>query len=365
MITARKKSIRDLLITDDKRLEIIFLALMGTLILAAVLFLFVFFFPSKQPQNSDIASVPTCGDGSFYNTCSLDKPYYCNNGTLISNVLECGCPSSTVKQANSCVSKYQTAPKTINLGYVLDGGNGSINFVVYQGLVNYLSTLPESIVYTDGQQPNRADFTLMRLNEPNQKVLLEPLVKDIENLAPNDKVNQARIAISLVQNIPWGSSEKQVSFAGVSANYSRYPYQVLYDTQGLCSEKSELLAFILKDIGYGVVLFYYPVENHEAVGIKCPVQYSLGGTGYCFVETSGPAIISDSNLKYANGELLNSTPQVILISNGISLPDNLTEYQDAKTMDSLMSRRLLDPISENEFKQLEIRYGLGKVYNLN
>lgn len=25
----------------------------------------------------------TCGDGTFYGTCSLEKPYYCSNGILM------------------------------------------------------------------------------------------------------------------------------------------------------------------------------------------------------------------------------------------------------------------------------------------
>lgn len=332
-------------------------------ILAFIVFFFIFFIPSYN-SNLNMVTFPKCGDGSFYNSCSLEKPYYCSNGSLIKNSSVCGCPNSFSKSDNSCISTYQSLPKVSNFSYVLDGTNGSINFTSYGGFVRYLLTLPDSITYTNGQQPLRSDFILMRLNEPNQESLLTPIIKQIQNLAPDSQVNQARIAISYVQNIPWGSSGRVIDFGNTLVDYSRYPYQVLYDNQGLCGEKSELLAFILRDLGYGVALFYYPSENHEALGIKCPVKYSLDGTGYCFVETSGPSIISDSSLKYAGGVTLTSTPQVIIISDGISLPDNMDEYGDAKVMDSLSNRTNLDPISGIRLNQLEQKYGLSKIYNI-
>jgi hypothetical protein len=323
------------------------------------------FLISTYSSNKPLTAVPTCGDGTFYSTCSLDKPYYCNDGTLIENVSACTCPSQLSQSGNSCVSIYQSGQESSAFNYVLNGQNGSINVSLYKGLTTYLSILPKAINYNNGQPPMRADFKLLRINEPNQEVLIQPLIKEIQNLAPDDKVTQARIAISLVQNIPWGTSGKEVTFGGQTIVNSRYPYEVLYDNQGLCGEKSELLAKLLKDIGYGVALFYYPTENHETLGIKCPIEESLNGTGYCFVETSGSSIISDSSLIYSGGVMLSSSPEVILISNGISLPSGLPEYHDADVLASLRSKGSLGPINSYTFRQLENKYGLSKVYNID
>ncbi len=335
------------------------------LIFAAIIgiaFLLIFIFGWKIGQ---IAVIPTCGDSSFYDTCSLDKPYYCSGGTLIENVSACSCPSYLSKSDNSCISDYQSGQKLLNLPYILNGNNGSVNFTVYNGLVTYLSTLPKTIVYRNGQQPIHSDFKLLRINEPNQNALMMDLVKKIENLAPTDKVTQARIAISLVQNIHWGASGNEIGFGGgQTVGTSRYPYEVLYDNSGLCGEKSELLAEILRKIGYGVVLFYYPNENHETLGIKCPVEESLGGTGYCFVETSGPSIVSDSSMEYSGGIKLSSSPEVILISEGIALPSGLYEYRDAKVLAGLRNKESLGPINSFTFRQIEKKYGLSKVYNI-
>lgn len=343
-----------------KSFKIYFFIILGLIVAIAVLFLLLLL-----GGKSKAAPTPLCGDGSLYRTCSIDKPYYCNNGTLITNVSSCGCPSGIKENGTKCVYQYQTGGKNSSFYYILDGKSGTINLTLYYGLVNYFSTVSESINYAPGQVPQRSDFTFVRINNQDQYYLLEPLVKEIQNMAPESKTDQARIAISLVQNIPWGSSGKTIQVSPeTSVGYSRYPYQVLYDDQGLCGEKSELLAFILRDIGYGVALFYYPNQDHEALGIKCPLDESLNDTGYCFVETSGPSIITDNNLVYAGGIRLNSTPQLIVLANGISLPENLPEYNDAKKLESLQHRFFLGPIASYELNKLKNKYGLAESYNL-
>ncbi len=353
MIEGEEKGIKKFF-SREKIWLFVILGIIAVFILLALLF----------PSSSRVNALPTCGDGSFYDTCSLDKPYFCSDGVLVENVSVCGCPDYLAKSGNSCISAYQSEQKSLSLHYTINGKNGSIDFTVYKGLIDYLSALPETIVYHGGQQPVRADFKLMRINEPNQEAMIKPLIKEIENLAPDDKIAQARIAVSIVQNIPWGSSEEEVTFEDQAVGNSRYPYEVLYDNQGLCGEKSELLAEILRDLDYGTALFYYPLENHETLGIKCPAENSLGGTGYCFVETSGPSIISDSSIEYSGGIKLSSSPEVILISNGISLPSGLYEYDDAKVMANLRNKKNLWLFSSYTLSQLEKKYGLSKVYNI-
>ncbi len=43
-------------------------------------------------QHSGTYIVPPCSDGTPYNECSSNKPIYCDNGELINNCQECGCP---------------------------------------------------------------------------------------------------------------------------------------------------------------------------------------------------------------------------------------------------------------------------------
>ena len=307
--------------------------------------------------------ISQCGDGTFEGNCSLRNPYFCLNGTLIEKASICGCPDVLTKDENSCISKYQTNPKSVILEYVLRGKKGRINFVVYKGMVDYLSKLPKTIYYSSDEKPSRRDFKLQKINEEEQREMILPLVTEIQNIA-EDKNDQVRIAVSLVQNIPYRESERNITIGINQINYSRYAYEVLYDAKGACEGKSELLALLLKEMGYSVVLFYYPLENHEVVGIKCPDKYSLKDTGYCFVETTGPSIISNDQEYYSEWMKLSSDPEVIFISEGDSL-GYLYEYKDAKDFIKLNeiveNQGELNIFRHYKWESLKEKYGLNHV----
>jgi len=307
-------------------------------------------------------SVKTCGDSTFYETCSLTKPYYCNEGILLQSSDTCGCPEGFIKRENICFSDIQKEPKEVSFKYVLRGEEKEISFIMYLGIYEYLYSLPRTISYKDKEISSRADFKLKSIDEKIQRNFLLPLVIEIQNSAPT-KEDQARIAISLVQNIPFGNTNSSINFGENNLIYSRYPYQVLYDNQGVCGEKVELLGFLLRELGYGVVFFYYPNENHEALGIKCPVEESLMNTGYCFIETTAPSILSQENLYYYGFGKIESTPQIFLLSDGFSLEKNIYEYKDAERLDRIkvsMNKRdgRLDFFKYLMNKKLKTKYGL-------
>ncbi len=271
----------------------------------------------------------SCGDGTTHRMCSEDKPYYCDKGKIIEKASICGCPENTSISLDSCFSKYETHPKKVNFEYVLDGDKRYINVLLYEGVSNYLNSLSPAITYLGGEEPSIRDFKLKKIDDNVQKIYLLPIVVEIQN-REKSKINQARIAISLVQRIPYGFSLENLSFFGEEISHSRYPYEVLYDNEGICGEKSELLAFLLREIGYEVVIFRYKEENHEAVGIRCPVEESFKNTGYCFVETTFPSILSSYDYNFLGNLSLNSTPEIIFISDGSSLGKNIDEYSDSE-----------------------------------
>jgi len=309
-----------------------------------------------------------CGDGTAYGECSMRKPYFCKEGSLVENAPVCGCSNLSVASQTfllyvpdySCKFKYKTNPKNITLKYVLRGQEGRINFVVYGGLADYLSGLPRSISYEGDNKPSRADFKFRNLDDEWQRELLLPLVTEIQNLEVSD-TDKMRIAVSLVQKIPYGESEKRGDLIDKSFSYSRYPYEVLYDMEGVCGEKSELLAFLLREMGYGVAFFYHQEENHESIGIKCPKIFSLDNTGYCFIETTGPSIITDNKIIYADSGKLESEPEVIPISEGDSLGWNLYEYDDAKDLIKLKEKGV-SMFSSGKFDELKEKYDLVGMY---
>lgn len=339
-----------------KKIIILFLILANLFVAFLIVSSVINFFEEK---------VLACGDGSFYSTCSLNQPYFCEDGFLVERSSICGCFYDMFSENNSCFSKLSFGEKNLNLSYMLDGKKKYIDFLAYNGTSSYLSHVPRNINYAINETPSRLDFKLKKINEPKQRIFLLPLAAKIQNLT-NNKNEQAKIAISLVQNIPFGKSNKSFLFNNKSVAYSRYPYEVLYDQEGICGEKSELLAFLLRDLGFGVVIFYNSQENHEAVGVKCPLKYSWENSGYCFVETSGPALISDYEIIYEAGFRISSNPEIMLISDGISFSDNLEEYEDARDFMKLREKISKDgKLGRFDFKKLEKikeKYGLVDVY---
>jgi len=103
--------------------------------------------------------------------------------------------------------------------------------------------------------------------------------------------DQARIAISLVQKIPYDWDKYDLIESGHSTHL-RYPYEVIYDNKQICSESSYLIAFLLAELGYASGVFVFPDASHDTAAIKCPVKYSYKETGYCFIEATGRRIIT-------------------------------------------------------------------------
>ena len=304
----------------------------------------------------------TCNDGTNYNECSNTKSYLCLNGILIKNASSCGCSELSMVNGENCISDYQIGPKLITLNYTLNGKRGQINFIAYQKLYDYLSKLSRFIEDDSNEESILLNFRLKNLDDEYQRELLLPLVVGIQNSAKN-KDDQARIAISIVQNIPFGNSNKTLRFGGVELEYYRYPYEVLYDYEGVCGEKSELLIFLLRELGYGSAFIYYKIENHEAVGIKCLEEKSLNNTGYCFIETTGPSIITDSNTEYTNLGQLISTPEIIPILGNFTFGKiNFYESKDSIVLNNIRERAreygTINWIKHFQFKRLKEKYGL-------
>ncbi len=201
---------------------------------------------------------------------------------------------------------YQTDSKIAILNY----GSGNINFVVYKGLNNYFSSLDRSIYYYEGEAPpSSRDFILKEMNDDLQYQALLPLVLEIKSKAKSQE-DEANMAIRIVQNIPY-------DYQALNSVYlvGRYPYEVLYDNKGVCGEKSQLLAFLLKELGYGVIIFEYNSENHMAVGILC--DNGNYNTDYCFIESTEPTQVGFIPQNYIGGaNIRNAIPNIIPVSKG-------------------------------------------------
>lgn len=307
------------------------------------LYLIVFSIALSTPVA--LASNPSMYEGALQNSESTDLVH------TLDEVL------TTTESVTSDVSDYKTNPKTVDYSYVLRGNRVHMQYTVYGGLNDYLKGLPRSITYYN-TPPTDIDFINRDLNNEYQKQLLDPLVEQIRSITSN-KDDQARIAISLVQNIDYDMAG--FTYGNIKG---KYPYEVLYTGSGVCSEKSELLAYLLRGLDYEVVIFRFDAENHDAVGIKCPQQYSYRGTGYCFVESTSPTIITDSGGDYVGVGKLTSMPDVLKICDGSSFDSVSEEYDDNMAFNQLCNKlnsysgTTLSQSEYDEWQKLVDKYGI-------
>ena len=264
--------------------------------------------------------------------------------------------STTPTLAPTVPQNLLVNPKTMQYNYTLRGVSSEITFTVYGGMYDYLVSHEDSSVYNEQQSSQEEiDQTviLRYVNESVEQGQLSNLANSIEQITPNQD-DQARIAVSLVQNIPYDLN----SFEANNIPW-KYPYEVLYSDTGVCEQKSILLVCLLRDLGYGCSILEFPLQNHAAVGIACPMQYAYY-SGYAFVETDQPNIITYYYGNYTGNSTLPSSPgYVIVIQDGKFMNSMSEEYQDAQTFLSLEKMgSVLDQSHYAQWQAIVTKYGL-------
>ena len=190
--------------------------------------------------------------------------------------------------------------------------------------------------------------------DSTQKRTLAALAQTIGAIAerPDDS---ARIAVSLVQNIPYDSVPRSES----GKHRVRFPYEVLYENRGKCGDKSVLLGNLLANLGYGTALLKFKADQHMAVGILSTPPYVFPGTSYAFIEATVPSLITDSSGDYETTGPLLSQPIVIPISRGRPLLSIDEDYQDL-----LMWRRILSSGHPRPYELENARFVLKQKYRM-
>jgi hypothetical protein len=268
----------------------------------------------------------------------------------------------TPAPANATVTPVPALPSTAMLEtgakkqaypYAIRGMPQFLYFNTYDGVRDYLRDRYPDRPTDFYNVSTLEDYYQHYVSDPVQKKYLDALVENIRErseLPPE----RARIAVSLIQHIPYAPTTQTL-----------YPYEVLYYDMGKCEDKSILMAYVLSKMGYGTALFLYYPEHHMALGLKCPKQYSIAESGYCFVETTSPSIMTYSNGTYAGVGKLTSKPEIIKLSDGDSFDQIAEEYTDAQSYDAVInsavwngSAMYLDTFNYGQFGYLREKYGL-------
>lgn len=189
------------------------------------------------------------------------------------------------------------------------------------------------------------------MNEPTQQKYVQELADEIKKKSSNPD-DQVRIAVSLVQHIPYHHGD-----------VFRYPYEVMYDGTGICGEKSMLLALVLKDLGYGSCAFYFKTEGHMTAGVRAATAYDYKGSGYAFIEATEPKIITYNQTYFPEfGGELTSDPIVVPEGTGKEYTGVAEDYRDAQDWARIQSEiHSKDiPVADRALdRTLEAKYDLG------
>jgi len=105
-----------------------------------------------------------------------------------------------------------------------------------------------------------------------------------EGYSPKQTVE---FVVAFVQSLRYVTDDVSKGFD----QYARYPLETLVEQEGDCEDTSILLAAILREMGFGVVLILLPGDpGHMAVGVKGEnlpgVYYEFEGARYYYVETT-------------------------------------------------------------------------------
>jgi len=240
------------------------------------------------------------------------------------------------------------SPRISSYYYFIENSRKSISLTTYGGLSDSLTDKRRA-------SPPVSDKELIAtlLENQDQDEYLQSLVESIAKRSPGPD-DPAKIAVSLVQHIPYTRSQ---SF-NASRDWS-YPYETVYRNAGTSADKSLLAAYLLKELGYETVIFEYP--GSMAVGVKCSPNYDFYDTGYAFIETTVPSIITYVPESRDGGFSVSANPHVIHVNEGKKAMDVSAEYRDASRLKQL--ERLggvLDQSQNTELLKLLNKYDLQR-----
>ena len=120
-----------------------------------------------------------------------------------------------------------------------------------------------------------------------------------------------------------------------------------------------LLALLLRDLGVGSAVSYFIPEDHMAAGISALAPYDYKNTGYAFIETTEPNIITYDGSEFSFGTL-SSKPEVILVGTGRQLSSVSADYQDAHTYAAVLANiNHLTTAQRQAYDLIDTKYDLS------
>lgn len=252
----------------------------------------------------------------------------------------------TVLRCNHSGKDYSVAVKTYsNIDNYYRGYN-------YSNRIKYLQDSDYSIFYYVNPKDN----------------LIKNILSNVSKIAKQNNLNkdqELELAMCLVQNINYDYKKSDVVLnqTGNTSATEQLPYNTVHSNSGICTDKTYLGLAILKEMGYGASVMEF--DNHMALGLKVPREYSTFDSEYAIMELTNigfapgnvPAKIDDKGVPSSNIDQLNSLfegtdPSII--------PDSIQEIDPPKKILKAFDGREYSRIAE--VKQLENK--IDEFYNV-
>jgi len=159
------------------------------------------------------------------------------------------------------------------------GSDWTWNLPIPKALYDYYRQLPRA--------PTK-DYSVY-VTHPEDDSYIKMLAERIEEAAARDGFDEwetVNFAVSFVQSLEYTSDSVTTPYD----EYPRYPIETLVDYGGDCEDTSILMAAILHEMGYDVVLLSLP--GHMAVGVwggegVYGTYWEHNGKKYFYLETTG------------------------------------------------------------------------------
>ncbi|MFH0840938.1 MAG: hypothetical protein V1865_03105 [bacterium] len=198
--------------------------------------------------------------------------------------------SELVQTTDQLILEEITNEHQVNFTWRYLGQDYSMTLDLSKDLYEQYKNSNKRYQYTGNLPPNwieeyYAMFFKLKPEDNSIKQLAEKLTVLAEgHLLTSDQL--VELTIAFVQSIPYDRERAVNIIDKVDGDFTNYPYESLYTKTGICFDKTFLAILILRELGYGTAVLDYSEDNHSAIGIACPKEYSIYASGYCYAEST-------------------------------------------------------------------------------
>ena len=272
----------------------------------------------------------TCDDGNLctFDICRESTNYNCIHALYNGKIENCDCRGGSCRIVTE---KNQTLINYVNREYIWEFNGSKYNYVVSlsNDWYDYYKSKSRERSYDIFVSDQYSRNTISDLSDGLNRYAEDAGFGKNEKLA---------FITAFVQSLPYTPDNVSTPFD----DYTRYGFETLYDNGGDCEDTSILMATMLEEMGYKVVLVLMPEEpGHMAIAVKCdpttfdysvkPFAYET--ENYCYIETTGEGyrvgqIPSEFEGKQYKIISLVPRPEVITAFNASYVYNTLTAYVD-------------------------------------